>query len=440
MKKYNLIGTLYFLYPPIVCSTDEVTSRDFKQALSQYEPGIKPLCLYVHFPFCIERCYYCYAYTTVGKHEGDVWRYLEYLKKNIDLVIENSNVNNKKINAMNLGGGSPTYLTSKQLKDIYQYICNYFEFEQDAELAIEIDTRVTTAEKLETIASLGIKRLSFGMQEANKKVLQSVNRDQNMEDIQDQINFSRSLGINNINIDLMIGLPNQSLSTFNETLDMVLELNPNQITFNNYEHMPFLLPHQAAIKEEELPDEKVKLDILNLAEEKLPQHGYKNHAYQYYARTRDELWHYYNKYIGCLDSEWIAFGPFCSSFINKIRVSHFDDLESYYEMLDNNQFPVKNGFKYSKDDLIRNYVVHYMQSNQGLDKKVIEDAYSIDFDDYFEKELNELKEMEEDGLLIMHDDQIKLTQGGRIYITNILMVFDKYPHWKEILSLRFENL
>ncbi len=134
MKKYNLIGTLYFLYPPIICSTDEVTSRDYKQALSRYELSEKPICLYIHFPFCIKRCHYCYAYTTVGKNEKDVWEYIEYLKKHIDLVIENSNVNKKKIKALHLGGGSPTYLTSKQLKDIYQYICNCFVFENDAEI------------------------------------------------------------------------------------------------------------------------------------------------------------------------------------------------------------------------------------------------------------------------------------------------------------------
>jgi oxygen-independent coproporphyrinogen-3 oxidase len=189
------------------------------------------------------------------------------------------------------------------------------------------------------------------------------------------------------------------------------------------------------INEEELPDEETKLDMLLLAGEKLSHYGYKNYAQNFYCKNKDYLWQFLNKYQGDLDCDFIGFGPFSSSFINGIGVNSYDKMKNYYAMLDNNEFPVKIGYQYNTDDLIRNYVIHYMQANLCIKKKIIEQAYRIDFDSYFKNELIKLKIMEDDGLLTIKDDVISLTKEGKIYVTNILMVFDSYPHWKEILSV-----
>jgi len=437
IHKYNISGPRYTSYP---------TAPQFDANISKLSliekmllPSNKPLSLYFHVPYCAKLCYYCACNKVITSdyQKGD--EYLELLIEEVRLKSLMVN-EDREVQQLHFGGGTPTFLSIKAFTRLINYIKQHFNLLADdkGEYSIEVDPREISREKLVALRELGFNRLSFGIQDFNKRVQTTINRIQSYQLIDDLMAASRELSYQSINFDLIYGLPYQTVETFTETLDQVIELNPDRISVFNYAHIPRRFASQKLIPEDQLPDGDTKLAILKLCIDKLTEAGYQYIGMDHFAKPTDslamaqnqgELKRNFQGYTTHANCDLLAFGTSAISQIGHTYVQNHTATKDYRKSIESGQLAIMKGYVSNRDDQIRHNVIMSLICNFELDTSEVESEFDIVFKNYFKSELTELLKLEKDGIIELTNGphlNIRVTDSGRLLIRCICMTFDKY--------------
>jgi len=435
IAKYQRSGPRYTSYPTADRFTDAFGVASFRGYLERRARAADPgaWSLYVHLPFCATVCYYCGCNRIVTANKSRAVSYVDYLLREIALYGALLG-EQRTVRQMHWGGGTPTFLASDDMARLLSALRSEFDFLARAELAIEVDPRTVDAAGVSRLARLRFNRMSLGVQDFDSDVQAAVNRIQSESQTLAVMRAARDEGFASLNVDLIYGLPRQTPERFDRTLDKVIGANPDRIALYSYAHLPELFKAQRQIDEGELPSAAAKLEILGRAIRCLTEAGYVHIGMDHFARPDDELavaqregrlQRNFQGYSTAAGSDLLAFGM---SSIGAVGASYYQnhrDLAAYRNALDRNVLPIARGADLDIDDLLRRSVIHALMCRFALDMSAVEDQYAIDFDSYFEAELEQLETLARDGLIELGGGWIRVTPRGRLLVRNVAMVFDR---------------
>lgn len=438
LRKYNTAGPRYTSYPTAPVWQD--TYRDEQHQSVIRETNVNnphPLSLYTHLPFCKSRCLFCGCNVVITQQREQAEKYLAYLFREMDMTAALMDTE-RSIVQLHWGGGTPTYLSEGQIERLFRHQTQLFPLAPDAEIAVEVDPRVTSTPQLETLKALGFNRISLGVQDLNPTVQESIRRIQPLEMTAAITETCRSLGFDGLNFDLIYGLPHQTVESFEKTIEEVIALNPDRLALYSYAHVPWLSPHQKQIPEETLPGADEKFRILQTALEKFTEAGYRYIGMDHFARPEDELSHAldngqlhrnfmgYTVQKGRLPSDLYGFGASAISGFQGHFAQNWRKLSQYYEALDANRLPTMRGYVLSDEDRLRQQIILAILCQGAVDYATFETRFPIEFKSHFQDALNELEQLETDGLVKFSAGSFQVTPLGRLFSRNIAMPFDAY--------------
>jgi oxygen-independent coproporphyrinogen-3 oxidase len=438
IRRYDQSGPRYTSYPTVAQFHGNITEADYQRWAkhSNEDPIPRSLSLYFHIPFCDTVCFYCACTKVVTKNHTRAIEYLQHLYKEIALQARLFD-RDRSVEQLHWGGGTPTFLENDQILDLMAVTSRYFSLRDDdmGEYSIEIDPRSVDAEKLSILRECGFNRVSLGVQDFNPDIQRAVNRLQSTEITQSAIESARGLGFKSVNIDLMYGLPLQTIDTFTETLKQTIAMSPDRIAVYNYAHLPERFKPQRRIAESDLPSPDEKLDILQLTINLLTSAGYVYIGMDHFAKPEDELtiaqqngtlqrnFQGYSTRGDCdiIGMGMSAIGRVCDNYNQNVR-----DLDKYYALLDEGRLPLERGIELEPDDLLRREIIMQLMCNFRLDIRALESKWRFSFSSHFSSELEDLKHMQADGLLMINSEMLHVLPAGRLLVRNICMVFDAY--------------
>lgn len=438
IRQYDVSGPRYTSYPTADRFVEAFTSQDYIQALDQRHQGAAalalPLSLYVHIPFCESLCYYCACNKIITKHHERATAYLRYLSREVDLHVQHIG-QNQVVSQLHLGGGSPTFLSDSELRELMHMLRRNFQLDPGGEYSIEIDPRTIDASRLDTLKELGFNRLSFGVQDFDPAVQKAVHRIQPAEQVFALVDAARQRGFESINADLIYGLPEQTPESFDRTLSQIVELKPDRIALYAYAHLPERFKPQRRISSVEIPTGAAKVSMLARSMAAFMDAGYVYIGMDHFALPEDSLavakrqgrlHRNFQGYSTQPDCDLIGLGVSSIGRVGATYSQNAKTLEEYYDFLDQGQFPVVRGLALSRDDLLRRAVIMALMCQGQLAFESIEVAYLIDFKQYFSKELETLQLQAEQGLVVIDDAGIQVTAKGWFFVRAVAMVFDRY--------------
>ena len=431
-------GPRYTSYPTADRFYNEFQQPEYIATLENTLSGsLKPVSLYVHIPFCNVICYYCGCNKVITKDTRKADEYLTYLEKEMALLAPHLH-GKHKLAQLHFGGGTPTFLSDEQLERVFAMIREHFELLPDGEYSIEIDPRKVSRESVFKLGKLGFNRMSVGIQDFDPKVQAAVNRIQTVEETRNVIEAAREAGFKSISVDLIYGLPHQSVESIKPTLETVLSLSPDRLALYHYAHLPHIFKPQRRIDTNAVPSSEEKLDILQYAVHLLDERGYVFIGMDHFAKPEDELaialregrlqrnFQGYSTYADC---DLVAIGVSSIGKIGDTYSQNERDLEQYYAELDNNRLPIMRGFQLSDDDVMRRQIIQDLMCRFALELS----DYRADFAEYFAEEMPDLQRIAELGLIEWQPEtgSLNVTPKGRFLIRNIAMIFDYYLRHKE---------
>ena len=432
--KYSKPGPRYTSYPTAPEFSEAFTQDDLKEFYKNQSDD-RPLSLYIHMPFCRSACYFCGCNTIFTSKEDKKTRYIEYLKKELDIL--KNHLNTKRVvTQMHFGGGTPTFFSPSQLEVVITAIKEIFpNFSPGAEISCEVDPRYFTVEHMNVLKAGGCNRLSFGVQDLDEEVQKTIHRIQPFELTQNVIKIAREAGIHSINTDLIYGLPYQTRESFKKTLEQMITLNTDRFAVFNYAHVPWLMKTMRKFDETTFPKPEVKLEMLKDTIDFFTSNGYKMVGMDHFAKPEDELFKAIEKgelhrnfqgYTTKGGADLIGIG--LTSIGNGVDyyAQNFKELEPWENAIDNGDLPVYKGYRLSDDDMLRQFVIMELMSNFSLNIKRVEEEFKINFKEYFDDAIKALKEFEDAQLLKITDNKIEVSQTGSMLIRNICMPFDAY--------------
>jgi oxygen-independent coproporphyrinogen-3 oxidase len=441
LKKYDQPGPRYTSYPTAPYFHEGLGVDEYLRHVHEDDGRIanKDLSLYFHLPFCDTLCYFCGCNMMVTRNSDRIDEYIDYLDKEMR-ILKTHISGDRKVIQLHWGGGTPTHLSPDQIRRLGTLIHKYFDFKENAEIGVEIDPRELTFDHMKALSESGFNRCSMGVQDFDEQVQQTVNRIQPEAITRDAVEWSRTLGFNSLNLDLMYGLPHQKLGSYSETIDKILDLNPDRLAVFNYAHLPNLIKHQRLIKDEWLPSGDQKLELLKLSIEKLTEAGYIYIGMDHFAKPDDELtiamnngtlYRNFQGYSTHAGINLFAMGITSIGMLSDLYIQNHKKLKDYYNALDNEILPTMRGITLNTDDQLRREVITELMCNFVLKKERIEEKYNIVFDQYFAESLLRLSDLEKDDLIKLESDRLLVTGTGRLLIRNIAMQFDAYLMKKE---------
>jgi oxygen-independent coproporphyrinogen III oxidase len=440
-KKYDKPGPRYTSYPTAPQFNESFTYEDYFDEIvkTNYGTNLPDLSLYYHLPYCDTLCYFCGCNMIITRNRDRVKEYTRYLKKEIDIV-RSYLLSDRNVVQLHWGGGTPTHLDPDEIYDLGSYIRDSFNFKEDSENGCEIDSRGLTLEHLQALRNSGFNRISMGVQDFNDKVQKAVNRIQPEDMTRQAINWVRELGFQSINLDLIYGLPFQTVEGFADTVDKIIDISPDRIAVFNYAHLPWLKKHMGLIRAEDIPQPDIKLEILKNTIEQLTSAGYVFIGMDHFAKPGDELaiamnekklYRNFQGYSTHAGADLYGMGITSISQLQRVYAQNYKTEKEYYKALDEEHFPVSKGYRLNEDDLLRREVIMRIMCDFELNFKQIEEKFNIRFKEYFAWGLNNLSEMENDGLITLSDEKLTINDMGRLLIRNIAMNFDGYIERKE---------
>lgn len=441
IKRYDRAGPRYTSYPTALELHAGFTGQDYRQQIDQSNAAGGPLSLYFHIPFCDTVCYYCACNKIITKNRKHAEPYLNNLHQEIALQAELFDPG-RIVNQLHWGGGTPTFLRGEQMRQLMEVTRQHFNLRNDdnREYSIEIDPRAADAATLPLLRDLGFNRLSLGVQDFDPAVQKAVNRLQSEQQTFTVLKAAREHGFGSISIDLIYGLPLQTVTSFSRTLDKILEVKPDRLSIFNYAHLPSRFKTQRQINDADLPDSKTKLEILQMVIQRLQEQGYVYIGMDHFARPDDELavsqrenklYRNFQGYSTHSDCDLIGLGITSIGRVSDSYIQNVKDLETYNSLISQNKLPIFKGFVLNADDKLRRAVITQLICHFDLDFSSIEQQLEIDFREYFASELQALQIMQKDGLINMKAGKIEVLPAGRLLIRNICMVFDKYLAQKQ---------
>jgi len=438
IHRFDVSGPRYTSYPTADRFVEAFSVEDYTQALKLRRAGgaVKtlPLSLYVHIPFCESLCYYCACNKIITKHHDRAGPYLRYLSREVDLHTEQLGVG-QTVTQLHLGGGSPTFLTDDELRELMAMLRRNFTFTPGGEYSIEVDPRTIDASRLDTLAELGFNRLSFGIQDFDPDVQKSVHRVQPAEQVFALVAAARERGFDSINADLIYGLPLQSPESFDRTLAQVVELRPERIALYAYAHLPERFKPQRRIPTVEIPSGAAKVAMLARSMAAFMAAGYVYVGMDHFALPTDSLaiakrqgrlHRNFQGYSTQPDCDLIGLGVSSIGRIGATYSQNAKTLEEYYDHLDQGRFPVVRGLALTRDDVLRRAVIMAIMCQGQVSFESIELAHLIEFRKYFAPEMEALKKLADQGMLTLDETGIQVTDVGWFFVRAVAMVFDRY--------------
>jgi len=436
LAKYDRAGPRYTSYPTAVEFHEGFTPERYFEKLEQAAARPEePLSVYVHLPFCRERCSFCGCNVIITQKPGVAADYIADLEREVALVAKRLGKRTRLVQ-YHWGGGTPTYLSLEEIERVWRSFADRFTFEPGAEIAIEVDPRVTTHRQAELLKRLGFNRISMGVQDFDSDVQEAVNRYQTFNQTKDLHEHLRGLGIESINFDFIYGLPHQTPESFRKTIQLALELRPDRVAVYSYAFVPWIKAHQKAIRLEDLPAREVKLELFGIAHELFTGAGYQQIGMDHFALQTDSLARaarertLYRNFMGYTThpaKDFVGFGVSAIGDLGGAFAQNTKKLNRYKEALDRGRPPIERGFERSRDDEIRRDVIQSLICNFFLDIRAIERAHRIDFASYFADPLRELDQGPgSNGFLTRTPEAIEVTPQGRLFVRNICMAFDAY--------------
>jgi len=439
IRKHDISGPRYTSYPTADRFVEAFGEGCLRQRLEERAARgtSEPLSLYVHLPFCDTVCYYCGCNKVVTRDHGRSAKYINTVGREITQVaalLGATRAARPQYSQLHWGGGTPTFLSRAEMQALMEVIDANFARAPGAEVSLEVDPRRIEDGRMAFLAGLGFNRLSVGVQDFDARVQQAVHRIQSEEETRRVIDEARAHGFRSVNLDLIYGLPLQTLDSFNATLDKVLGIAPERIALYSYAHLPSLFKPQRRIHSAELPSAETKLQILTLAIGRLTRAGYVYIGMDHFARPDDELavaqgqgrlQRNFQGYSTQAGSDMLGFGV---SAIGRVGPSYYQnakDLRAWEEAVEAGHLPVWRGIELTADDLVRRAVIQSLICNFSLSLESIELSWLIDFRRYFAAEMEELRRLAADGLVELPPDWIVVTPKGRLLVRAVCMVFDR---------------
>lgn len=431
IRKYNRPGPRYTSYPTAVQFQPIIDTVPYLDDSST----TNPLSLYIHLPFCESLCWFCACTTVITCSRGRADTYLDYLEREIDAVLPHLNAANRTVNQLHLGGGSPSFLTPAQIERLGRILHSRFRFSQDAECSAELDPRTLSAEKVAALAAQGFNRASLGIQDVHPEVQQAIHRIQPDSLNRECIEWIRQAGIPGLNIDLIYGLPKQSVQRFHQTLLAVLDYQPDRFAVFSYAHVPWVAPAQKILEKKDLPDPETKFAMLLDTIDTLTGHGYHFIGMDHFSRKGDALeealregglHRNFQGYTTRAGADICAFGMSAISQTPGTYRQNHKDLDQYYAALDESRIPLLRGCCLNAEDQLRRDIIMTIMCSGNVSFSAFNKRYGIDFAQRFAGALRQLEEPARDGLLEWLADGFQVTARGRFLLRNIAMPFDAY--------------
>jgi len=431
IRKYNVPAPRYTSYPPATHFT-EMPAEAVLERIRADDQSPRDLSLYFHLPFCQSLCWFCGCTTVITTQQEASADYLGYLDREITLMAGMLNPG-RKVAQLHFGGGTPTFLKPDEIRRLGRLIRSRFTYAGDIEAGVEIDPRRIVRDHITALREAGFNRASLGVQDFNPAVQLAIHRIQSKDETKRTLDWLREDGFLSLNIDLIYGLPHQTVRSFEQTLDDVLKLKPDRFAVFNYAHVPWLKPAQNILKA--LPAPEVKLEMLKHTIEHLTSSGYVYIGMDHFARHDDELavaqrnktlQRNFQGYSTRGETDIYAFGMSSISQTKDAYWQNQKELEKYYGALDSNQSPISKGYVLTDDDKIRRRVIMRLMCDMSFDFAALSESIGIDFTRYFSAELNSLSDLEADGLIATSERGLVVTELGRLLIRNIAVRFDAY--------------
>ena len=435
LAKLAISGPRYTSYPTAPEWSDDFGESDAMAAYARaaQHPN-EPLSVYVHLPFCSRLCLYCGCTVEINSKQSRADSYLDAVEKEIALVAGSLGAR-RRVVQLHWGGGTPTFLSTTQIHRLFTMLTESFDLESDSEISIEVDPHVTTRDQVELLAELGFNRVSMGVQDLDPVVQKVVRRDQTLEETTSLVASCRELGIAGINVDLMYGLPEQTLSGFDRTLDLVSDLRPNRLAVFGYAHVPWLKPSQKALEKYALPDATQRTSLFSAALRKLGDAGYVVVGLDHFALENDSMvtalraGTLHRNFMGyatrpapdMVGLGMSAIGDVAGSFIQNPR-----DTASYESMLANNHLPAARGLQRSPEDELRRSMILSLMCRMRLDLDELEgELERRDLATHFAAEWGELQVLADQGFCKLSERRLDVTPMGRLFLRHMAMVFDE---------------
>ncbi len=436
VRKYDISAPRYTSYPTAVEFQDFAQPAPLLEHIDHANRDASlPLSLYYHLPFCETLCWFCGCTTVITLNHKSSDDYLDYLEKEVALHAPRVHPD-RQVAQLHYGGGTPTFFQPPQLKRLDALTRRYFNFAPDAELSVEVDPRRLGHDQVIALRESGFTRASLGVQDFNPKVQEAVHRIQPREMTEQTIAWLRAEGFTSINLDLIYGLPYQTVDTFRDTLEQVLELNPDRLAVFSYAHVPWMKPAQKILEREAaLPSPEMKLAMLKFITETLTSRGYVYIGMDHFARADDELalaqtartlQRNFQGYSTRAGAEILAFGL---SAISQTPYSYRQNqktLTGYYAMLDRNELPIVRGRELSEEDHRRREIIMRLMCHLSLDYPALSREFGFPFEERYASEIARLRPLADDGLISLTAEGFTVTDLGRLFLRNIAVCFDAY--------------
>jgi oxygen-independent coproporphyrinogen-3 oxidase len=436
LRKYDRPGPRYTSYPTAPLFDPSFTAADFRQEIAATNgPGTaRDISLYFHFPFCDTLCYFCGCTMLVTRDRARIAEYNNALKKEIGLVAPMI-APERRVVQVHWGGGTPTHLEPDEIRSMGDAIRTSFRIDPSAEMSVEIDPRELTRDHLVALRDAGFNRMSMGVQDFDPKVQAAVNRVQPEAMSRRVFDWARETGFTSVNIDLIYGLPLQTLPAFESTVRKVIGFRPDRIAVFNYAHVPWMKPHQKLIHPEDLPSPEAKLDILKMTIEVLSAGGYEYIGMDHFALPGDELaqsqkqktlYRNFQGYSTRSGADLYGFGMSAISHFRGSYAQNAKSLPDYEAAIGRGELATSVGYRMTEDDQVRKHVIMRLMCDLELDTHAVEAEFGINFEEYFAASLVALGQFIDDGLVAREPGRILIVGAGRLLLRNIAMCFDAY--------------
>ncbi len=438
LLKHDRPGPRYTSYPTAVEFSESYGEAAYRTSLLEAAGRRdEPLSLYLHIPFCKERCTFCGCNVIITKKHEVASEYLTYLHREIRAVAQILD-GRRKVVQYHWGGGTPTYLNTAEMRALQAVVRECFDLQPDAEVAIEVDPKVTTLEQIDTLLEMGFNRLSMGVQDFTPEVQVAVNRNQTEAETRVLYEYARKAGFGSINFDFIYGLPLQTVPTFRRSLETAIGMRPERVAIYSFAHVPWIKGNQKTIDPSDLPSPEVKMELFCLARQSFLDAGYRAVGMDHFALPEDELSRavenrtLHRNFMGYTVKtapDMIGFGVSSIGDVSGAYAQNTKKLSVYYRDLEAGRLPVERGYRLSDDDQVRRFVITRIMCNAHLDTRAVEERFGIDFGRYFATEIDELRApggLVEQGFLSVEPDALDLQPLGRLFVRNVAMVFDRY--------------
>lgn len=436
IRAFDQPGPRYTSYPTadrFVESFDTGRQRRWLDNRSRQQPG-QPVAVYVHIPFCESICHYCACNRIGTRDHAKGEAYLQTLKQEIGLYATHL-YPHTRISQVHLGGGTPTFFSDAQLAELLATLNTAIGLQPQTACSIEIDPRTVDNTRLDNLRAMGFNRISLGIQDLDPDVQQAIHRIQPEAMVAGLMAHAQTLDFDSINVDLVYGLPRQTLATLTHTLTRIASLRPSRMAIYGYAHLPQRFKAQRLIRPEDIPDQTQRMAMMHLAIQALHEAGYQHIGMDHFALPSDDLAQALARgtlrrnfmgYTAMPDDDLIGLGVSAISAIGPIYTQNHRELKPWRQAVESGQLPTARGIELCDDDILQRAVIMELMCQGRLDFGAIGRRFLIDPRHYFRDECDRLQRFADAGLIHQDEHGIQTTPLGRYFLRSIAMMFDRH--------------